>query len=168
MNSSVCSREQPGYNKRLRKLTGTLNWLIAALARDTSLWTDDVWRIDSTPVKCARSRETVRRSDLDGWTQYGYCASHSRYFWGLRLHLLATVHGLPVGFALTGPRPTNARCYRGILGDDPALVAARAGQTLIGDKNYYGTEFEATLAGAGVRLLRPARKGEPERGGAQL
>ena len=32
---------------------------------------------------------------------------------------------------------------------------------MIADKNYYGREFEATLAGAGLDLLRPARKGEP-------
>jgi hypothetical protein len=48
--------------------------------------------IDSTPVECARSREAARRSELAGWAEYGYCASHSRYFWGLRLHMLATLH----------------------------------------------------------------------------
>lgn len=53
---------------------------------------DDVWIVDSTPVECARSRETVKRSDLAGWAEYGYYASHSRYFWGLRLHLLRTLH----------------------------------------------------------------------------
>ncbi len=37
--------------------------------------------VDSTPVECARSRETVKRSDLAGWAEYGYCASHSRFFW---------------------------------------------------------------------------------------
>jgi len=52
---------------------------------------DDVWVVDSTPVECARSRETVKRSDLAGWTEYGYCASHSRYFWGLRRRTVAGV-----------------------------------------------------------------------------
>src|SRR5262245_9067792 len=45
---------------------------------------------------CGTSRETVHRSELAGWAGYGYCASHSRLFWGLRLHLVTTVHGLPV------------------------------------------------------------------------
>ena len=67
---------------------------------DTSLWSDDVWAIDSTLVECGRSRETARRSDVAGWAQYGYCASHSRYFWGLPLHLVCTLTGLPVLFAL--------------------------------------------------------------------
>jgi len=96
--------QQPGYNKRLRALAATMAWLVSVLARDTSLWSDDVWVADSTPVECGRSRETARRSDLAGWAEYGYCASHSRYFWGLRLHLLATLQGLPVGFALTGAK----------------------------------------------------------------
>lgn len=30
------------------------------------------------------------------------CAFPSRYFWGLHLHLVCTLGGLPVGFALTG------------------------------------------------------------------
>jgi len=106
---------QPDYNKRLRKSTATLAWLIQTLARDTSVWADDVWVADSTPVECARSRETVKRSDLAGFAEYGYCASHSRYFWGLRLHLLCTLHGLPVGFALTGAKADERHTLLDIL-----------------------------------------------------
>jgi len=158
--------QQPGYNKRLRALAGTMSWLIGALARDTTLWGDDVWLADSTPVECARSRETVKRSDLAGFAEYGYCASHSRYFWGLRLHLLATVHGLPVGFALTGAKADERQVLLAIL--DDCDLAARTDQTLIADKNYYGREFEAALPEFGISLLRPARKGEPERPGARF
>ena len=160
--------QQSGYNKRLRKLAGTISWVTIALARDTSIWGDDVWVVDSTPVECARSRETVRRSDLAGWAEYGYCASHSRYFWGLRLHLVATLHGLPVGVALTGAKADEREVLLDILHADPSLLAGRTRQTLIGDKNYYGRAFEATLADAGLTLLRPRRKGEPARPGAHL
>ena len=55
--------KQSGYNKRLRRLGATIGWLVGVLARDTTLWTDDVWVADSTPVECARSREAVQRSD---------------------------------------------------------------------------------------------------------
>jgi Transposase DDE domain len=158
---------QSGYNKRLRKLAFAMIWLIAVLGRDTSLWTDDVWIVDSTPVECGRSKETVRRSDLAGWAEYGYCASHSRYFWGLRLHLLCTLHGLPVGFALTGAKADERQVLLDILAS-PGLTAGRADQVIIGDKNYFGAAFEATLADGGVCLLRPARKGEPARAGSQF
>jgi hypothetical protein len=157
--------QQPGYNKRLRRLGATIGWLVGVLARDTSLWTDDVWVVDSTPVECARSREAVQRSELAGWAEYGYCASHSRFFWGLRLHLVCTLHGLPVGFALTVAKADERQTLLGIFDADPELAAWRVGQIVIGDKNYYGREFEAELADAGLDLLRPARKGEPPRAG---
>jgi len=159
--------QQSGYNKRLRALAATMDWLIGVLARDTSVWTDDVWVIDSTPVECARSRETVKRSELAGWAEYGYCASHSRYFWGLRLHLVCTLHGLPVGFALTGAKADERQVLLDILHADPDLTA-RPAQIMIGDKNYFGAPFEATLSEAGIQLLRPARKGESERPGARF
>jgi Transposase DDE domain len=160
--------QQPGCNKRLRNAGSLIRHCIQALAVGTSAWTDDVWVVDSTPVECGRSRETAKRSDLAGWAEYGYCASHSRYFWGLRLHLVATLQGLPVAFALTGAKADERQVLLAIFDADPGLLAQRPGQTLIGDRNYYGAAFEAALAGAGARLLRPARKQEPERAGAAL
>jgi hypothetical protein len=160
--------QQPGYNKRLRRLAPTIEWLIGALARDTSLWTDDVWVVDSTPIECARSRVTVHRSELAGWAEYGYCASHSRYFWGLRLHLIATLHGLPVGFALTGAKADERQVLLSVLAADPDLLAGRQHQLLIADKNYYGREFEASLHDGGLDLLRPTRQGEPPRPGQRF
>jgi len=100
--------------------------------------------------------------------EYGYCASHSRYFWGLRLHLVCTVGGLPVGFALTCARDDERTTLLDILAADPDLAAHRPGQTLIADKNYYGREFEQALTDTGLQLLRPARKGEPERAGSRF
>jgi hypothetical protein len=161
--------KQPGYNKRLRKAAELIRQVTRALATDTALWTDDVWVVDSTPVECGRSRETVKRSDLAGWAQYGYCASHTRYFWGLRLHLLCTLGGLPIAFALTGAKADERETLLDIFATEPTLVTDRPpGQTLIGDKNYFGREFEAQLADLNIELLRPARKGELERAGAQL
>ncbi|WP_158896355.1 IS982 family transposase [Amycolatopsis anabasis] len=159
---------QSGYNKRLRRAAALITAVIRRLAVDTTLWTDDVWVVDSTPVECGRSKETVRRSALAGWAEYGYCASHSRFFWGLRLHLVCTLGGLPIGFALTGAKADERHTLLGILNADPTLAGQRPNQTLIGDKNYYGAEFETTLTHEGIRLLRPARKGEPDRPGARL
>jgi len=158
---------QPGYNRRLRA-AALITMLIRLLAADTSLWTDDVWVVDSTPVECGRYRDTAKRSDLAGWAEYGYCASHSRWFWGLRLHLAATLGGLPVAFALTGAKADERQTLLGILAADPSLAAARPGQILIADRQYYGTAFEAALAGQRLRLLRPARQGEQPRPGAHL
>jgi hypothetical protein len=53
---------QSGYNRRLRAAARLITTLIRLLAADTSLWTDDIWVVDSTPVECGRSRDTARRS----------------------------------------------------------------------------------------------------------
>lgn len=159
---------QPGYNKRLRAASGLIKAVIRVLATDTTLFTDDVWVVDSTPVECGRSRETAKRSDLAGWAEYGYCASHSRFFWGLRLHLVCTLGGLPIAFALTGAKADERQTLLDMLATNPALARDRPGQTLIGDKNYFGAAFETSLGEQRLDLLRPARKGEAERGGARL
>jgi hypothetical protein len=160
--------QQPGYNKRLRRLSGTVTWLIRQLAVDTSVWADDVWVVDSTPIECARSREAVLRSELAGWAEYCYCASHSRWFWGLRLHLVATLHGLPVSFAVSGAKADERQVLLDLLHTDRALIPAHPGQILLADKHYYGHRFEAELADAGLDLLRRPRRGERPRPGASL
>jgi hypothetical protein len=159
---------QSGWNKRLRKALFLFIRVIRMLAMDTSLWSDDVWVVDSTPVECGRSRETARRSDAAGWAEYGYCASHSRYFWGLRLHLVCTLTGLPVMFALAGAKADERETLLGMLEAGADVVAAHPGQTLIGDKNYFGRAFEADLTERQIGLLRPVRKGEAPRAGQHL
>lgn len=80
---------QAGYHKRRRRLAEAIEWLLGVFAGDCPGAHDRLLLIDSTPVECARSRETVKRSALAEAAEYGWCGSHSRYFWGFRLHLLA-------------------------------------------------------------------------------
>ena len=62
---------------------------------------------------------------------------------GLRLHLVCALRGLPVAFALTGAKADERQTPLDMLTRHPALAAARPCQVLIGDKNYYGRDFEA-------------------------
>jgi Transposase DDE domain len=161
--------KQSGYNKRLRKLAATMAWLVTELGQQTSIAGDQVWVVDSTPVECARSRETVKRSELAGWAEYGYCASHTRFFWGLRLHLVCTLHGLPVGWALTGAKADERETFEQILITTPTLAAQRPHrQVVLADKGYYGRAFDTRLDQAGVEILRPPRKGEQPRPGQRF
>ncbi|MFI9561221.1 transposase [Nonomuraea endophytica] len=110
----------------------------------------------------------AQRSDLAGWAEYGYRASHSRFFRGLRLHLLCTLRGLPVAFALTGAKADERHTLLSILQADPDLLERHRGQILIADMRYDGRDFEHALATEGVRLLRKPRQGKPPRTGAHL
>ena len=157
--------QRSGYNKRLRRSGEMMRHVIAALARECPSWHDDVWLVDSTPVQCGRSRETQQRSDLAGWAAYGYCASHSRWFWGLRLHLITTPSGLPVAYALAGAGADERDVCLDMI--ERAQIARR-GQILIADKGYRSASFEADLNAAGIALIRPAAKTEPPRPGRQF
>ena len=157
--------QRPGYNKRLRRSGELMKHMIGALARDCPSFHDDVRVVDSTPVECGRSRETQRRSDLAGWAAYGYCASHSRWFWGLRLHLITTPSGLPVAYALTGAKADERDTCLDMI---THAGIARRGLTLIADKGYRRASFEDQLNAAGIALIRPAAKTEPPRPGRRF
>ena len=116
---------------------------------------------------CAASRETVKRSDLAGHAGYGYCASHSRYFWGFRLYLVSTADGLPISWGLAHPRRRTGghlEVTTALLRRDHHLI--RGGQVILDDKGFAGRDFEAFVTDQlGAHLLRPDRKGEPPRHG---
>jgi hypothetical protein len=158
---------QSGYGKRLRKQAGLLAEVITELARDTPSWHDLLRLVDSTPLPCAASRETVKRSDLAGHAGYGYCASHSRFFWGFRLYLITTADGLPVIWGLAHPKLGEREVVKALLerdAHDQRLL--RAGQVLLADKGFAGRDFETFLRDdLHVQLLRPDRKDENTRFG---
>jgi hypothetical protein len=73
-----------------------------------------------------------------------------------------------VTLAVTGAKTDERETLLDLLAAEPQLTAEHPGPTLIGDKNYFGRGFEQQLAELDIRLLRPARKGEPERPGSHL
>lgn len=160
--------KQAGYNKRLRAALPLFKHCIRALAADTDFWFDNHWILDSTPVECGRSRPTVQRSDAAGWASYGYCASHSRFFWGLRLYLICTPAGMPILWALANPKLGEREVVEAMLTVEAEVLAGRTGILLISDKGFAGKDFERFLTEAGIELLRPARQKEEARYGQAL
>jgi hypothetical protein len=148
--------QQPGFHKRRRRLADVIEALIAEFARHSPGWDDDLLIVDSTPVECARSVETVRRSQLADAADYGYCRSHSRFFWGFRLHGLFALDGTPRALALTSPK----RDERDVCLDLLARCPRRGALTVIGDKGYVSREFAAAAEHLDTRVVRPRRKDE--------
>jgi hypothetical protein len=85
--------DQSGLPQAVENAHPLLCTAILTLAACCPSWFDDLWMTDATPVPCGMSRETVKRSDLAGHASYGYCDSHSRWYWGLRLYLVCTGDG---------------------------------------------------------------------------
>lgn len=156
--------QQSGYNKRLRAAAPLVSHTLTVLAKDVPTWNDVLRLLDSTPVPCGQSRETVKRSDLAGQAGYGYCASHSRYFWGFRLYLVATPDGMPVILGLANPKIGEREAIAAMLDASNDLVVD--GQVILADKGFAGKQFEAFITGdLKAHLLRPDRKDEQPRFG---
>ncbi len=111
-----------------------ISTVIQALARQVPTWHDNLRLIDSTPLPCAASRETVKRSELAGHAGYGYCRSHSRFFWRVRLHLLTTAEGMPVSWCLANPKRGEREVMTALLERDHHLV--HSGQVILADKGF--------------------------------
>ena len=152
------------YNRRLRRATPLVVLAIQDVATHTPSWHDQLRLVDSTPVPCAASRETVKRSALAGHAGYGYCKSHHRYFWGFRLYVLASPDGLPVAWCLATPKLGEREVVAAML--DQERHRLRPGLVMVADKGLAGRDFEQLVATHGGVLLRPDRAGEPRRHGS--
>ncbi|MGZ6639919.1 MAG: IS982 family transposase [Solirubrobacteraceae bacterium] len=159
--------QQSGYFKRRRRLAECLEWLMGMFASQSPGFEDDMLLIDSTPVECARSRETVKRagcSSLAGAiadaADYGYCASHSRFFWGMRLHAIFAPDGTPRALELCSPKRDEREVGLVLLD----RVRRHGPVTLIGDKGYAGRQFADQVADRDAVIIRPRRAHEPGQG----
>jgi hypothetical protein len=155
--------KQSGYFKRRRRLADTLEWLMAVFASQSPGFYDDLLLIDSTPVPCARSRETIKRAGDSSLTDalanaadYGWCPSHTEYFWGFRLHALVAPDGTPRALELCSPKIDEKQVALALL----QRAQRRGGEVVIGDKNYRGRQFTAQVEQLDATILRPRRRDE--------
>jgi Transposase DDE domain len=152
------------YNRRLRRAAPLVALAIQDLAAHTPSFCDQLRLVDSTPLPCAASRETVRRSALAGHAGYGYCKSHHRFFWGFRLYVLAGPDGLPVAWCLASPKLGEREVVAALLAHERGRL--RPGLVIVADKGFAGQAFEQLVSGYGAALLRPDRADEPRRHGS--
>jgi hypothetical protein len=149
---------QSRYNERCRALVPKLVVLWRALASETLGAADDLRLLDTTPLPCGRSVTTTRTSELAPWAGFGYCAAHSRHYWGFKLVLLSAPDGTVCDFDLVGANTPEREAALTMLEANPV-----AGTTIICDKGFAGRDFEAAVGELRALLLRPSRADEPDR-----
>ena len=153
---------QSEYNARLNGAGPLMEAALRWLAGHTPASAELLRLMDATPVPCGQSVITARRSDLSGYAGYGYCPSHSRWYWGSKLMLICTCEGTVTGFGLANPKLAGEREQAcAMLRDRPANRPA-PGTAIVTDKGLAGQDTEEFFAGPslGLTLLRPARKDE--------
>lgn len=149
---------QSGYNERCRALAPKLVLLWKAIASETLGAADELRLLDTTPVPCGQSVATTRTSELAPWAGFGYCAAHSRRYWGFKLVLLCAADGTIVDFDLVAANSGEREAALALLKANPI-----EGTTIICDKGFADTDFEAAVRELRALLLRPSRADEPDR-----
>ena len=158
--------KQPGYHKRVKAAAPLICQTTLRLATLCPSFADGLRLFDATPVPCGTSRPTAQRSALAEIAGYGYCAAHSRWYWGLKLYLLTTAEGLPVAWCLANPKIGEREIAEDLLAHARELGALAPGMVVLADKGLAGTAIERYAAEQiGVLLARPDRRDEQRRFG---
>lgn len=157
---------QAEYNQRLKQAAPLMEAALRWLAEATPGSADRLRLMDGTPVPCGQSVVTTKRSDLAGDAGYGYCPSHSRFYWGTKLMLIVTVDGTVTAFSLANPKLVGERDQVTVMMSAQPANRPRPGSTIVADKGFAGSDFEDFLAGPDLdlTLVRPARTNETRPG----
>jgi hypothetical protein len=161
---------QSEYNQRLKNTAPLLEAALRWLAACTPATAELVRLLDATPIPCGQSAVTAKRSDLFGWAGYGYCPSHSRWYWGAKLMLMCTCEGTVTGFGLANPKLHGERDQaRQMLQGNPANRPAPGADPPSPQRRKGAPVFPelaaATRRGDHLDTEKPARPGTPRRPG---
>ncbi len=143
---------QSALHTRRAALRETFDWLLGVFAAQSPGAHDPVVLVDSTPVEAGKSVDTARRSELADAAGYGYSRSHSRWFWGFRLHLACSPEGTPRAAMLVGAD----RKEREIAREHLLPQLAGSIHTIVCDKGYTGRELADEAANLGPGTTRPS------------
>ena len=156
---------QSEYNARLWAAGLLMEAALRCLASHTPASAELVRLLDATPVPCGQSAVTARRSDLYGWAGYGYCPSHSRWYWGSKLMLIWHLRGDGDRVGLANPNRLASATRPGRCSQPSPPTARHRAPLIVTDKGLAGEGTEEFFASPGLdlTLIRPARKDEPPR-----
>jgi len=141
--------DQSQYNRRLRQLVGLLSIVQQRLAR----WLDSggARLCDGTLISVASYPGCQRRSGFAGFARFGFAKSQHRFIYGVRLVLLTDQRGLPLGYTIV---PANEKEYEPLAD----LLTGTPAELVVGDKGFWGRDYQARLAASGTTLLTPEKR----------
>jgi hypothetical protein len=140
------------FNRRQHKIAGLLLVVFNLLGEVwKELNSESVYIVDSFPISVCDNYRIRRCRVYRGEDWRGYQSSKKRYYYGIKIHLMVTLHGQPVEFFLTPGSWSDTRALKMYNFDLPE------GSLITGDKAYNDCQFEDILEVAGLEL-EPLRK----------
>ena len=131
--------ERSQFNRRLRKLGENFellrrNWVAQLGGLEARRFV-----IDTKPIPVVGSKRSKRHSDFEGSADYGYCASKKMKYFGYKLVVISTPHGLPIAYDLVPANTDERKAVEGVL----QFVC---GCDIYGDKGFIGQDWQDQVA----------------------
>ena len=146
-----CGRllERSRFNRRTRQLI----WLIQVIrqAMNTQLSPDTIVIIDSFPLPLCQPVRNHRTRIFKGLADIGYNASKNLWFYGFKVHMLVTLSGYILNYAVTPASVHDIRAVNDLLENcrQPYILA---------DLGYLSYELREHLEQKGYHLWTPLRQ----------
>lgn len=158
--------ERSRFNRRRRQLTQLLNGVRQTLLASFDLAYDRQCAIDSLPIPVMQfywvPHSPAKRDWLAAEAAIGFVASKRQHFFGYKLHLLVTLGGVILDFALASANLLDLAVGREVL-------AAQYDLDALGDKAYVSRPAAEQLAAeAAVRLLTIPRRNQRDQTAAVM
>jgi len=113
--------------------------------------------VDSFPVITCQNNKTYRCRLVSGKEYLGYTASKKSYFFGVKVHMITDVNGVPIEFLITPGSESDIAAFRGFMFDLPEK------SVIFADRAYTDYQFEDDLREfSGINLIAK-RKGNAKR-----
>ena len=108
--------------------------------------------IDSFPVPACHPCRSWRCKLYNGKQYIGYCASKKLFYYGLKVHMVTSIHGIPIEFCFTPASTAD------IVGLQSLSLDLPPHSVLYGDRAYNCYSLEKSLLEEALISLIPHRK----------
>ena len=95
--------------------------------------------VDSFPVSSCDTSRILKSKRYKGKAYHSYSPTRQRYFYGVKVHMLASKNGVPIEVIFTPGSEHDMKSFKRFTLDLPA------GSTIYGDRAYNNYEFEDFL-----------------------
>ena len=147
-----------GFNKRLHKVASLLMWLFLHIGRLFKyLCAELEYIIDSFPLKACHNIRISRSKLLKGEQWRGFNASKREYFYGVKVQLITTKHGIPVELCFSPGSEHDVEALQKMFMDLPPE------SSLFGDSAYTAYELEELYRETELIELKICRKSNSKR-----
>lgn len=147
--------DQSQYNRRTKEVSLRLNQFRKYLIDKLDIQTD-LFVIDSMPIPLINPVRVYQSGSFPEMS-FGHKASLKTDYYGGKLHVLITAHGVPMLFDLTAANIDDREMLDELLADTGFI-------TVVGDKGYLDQERQKTLKEKQrITLITPYRKNQKQK-----